>query len=117
MDAFQEIKSLEMELVDLPSGEKASRLQELLADEFLEFASSGMVIRKRNIMECIHTPGTATYQLSDFEFKFLGDEHILVTYRSVKSAREIAYRSSIWVKQEGRWQMLHHQSTVVPGDI
>ena len=91
VDAFQEIKSLEMELVDLPSGEKASRLQELLADEFLEFASSGMVIRKRNIMECIHTPGTATYQLSDFEFKFLGDEHILITYRSIKSAREIAY--------------------------
>lgn len=117
MDAFREIKSLEMELVDPGTRKNAARLQELLSNEFLEFGSSGMVIRKRDILDCTNTLSTATYQLSDFEFKSLGDEHILVTYRSVKSAREIANRSSVWVKQNGRWQILHHQSTVVPSAI
>ncbi|WP_040481344.1 nuclear transport factor 2 family protein [Vreelandella boliviensis] len=117
MDAFREIESLEMELVDPVTRKNAARLQELLSDEFLEFASSGMVIRKRDVLDSTNTPSTTTYQFGDFEFRSLGDEHILVTYRSVKSAREIAYRSSIWVKQNGRWQMLHHQSTVVPSAI
>ncbi|OOE84580.1 hypothetical protein BZG73_09940 [Salinivibrio siamensis] len=117
MDAFQEIESLEKELVDPSTQKNAARLQELLSDDFLEFGSSGMVIRKRDVVDSTDTPSIATYQLSDFEFKSLGDEHILVTYRSVKSARELAYRSSIWVKQNGRWRMLHHQSTVVPGAI
>lgn len=117
MDAFREIESLEMELVDPGTRKDAARLQELLSDEFLEFGSSGVVIRKSDVLDSANTPSTTTYQLSDFKFKSLGKEHILVTYRSIKSAREIAYRSSIWVKQNGRWQMLHHQSTVVPGTI
>ncbi|MDR5866131.1 nuclear transport factor 2 family protein [Halomonas koreensis] len=117
MDSFQEIKSLELELVDPEIRKNVTRLQELLSDDFLEFGSSGMVIRKRDILDCADTPSATTYQLSDFEFKTLGNEHILVTYRSVTSDREIANRSSIWVKQDGRWQMLHHQSTVVPSAI
>ncbi|WP_353979664.1 nuclear transport factor 2 family protein [Salinicola endophyticus] len=116
-DAFREIESLEMELVDPSTQKNAARLQELLSDDFLEFGSSGMVIRKRDVVDSTNTSSTATYQLSDFEFKPLGGEHVLVTYRSVKSARELAYRSSIWAKRNGRWQILHHQSTIVPGSI
>ncbi|MDL4862568.1 DUF4440 domain-containing protein [Halomonas elongata] len=116
-DAFLEIESLEMELVDPGTRKNAARLQELLADEFLEFGSSGMVIRKHDVLGNANFSGETNYQLSNFEFRALGDKHILVTYRSIKSAVEIAYRSSIWIKESGRWKMLHHQSTVVPGVI
>lgn len=113
MDDFQEIESFERELVNPKTRVNAERISELLADEFLEFGSSGKVIRKCDVLDAAEKPGTTTYQLDDFNFKMLGESHVLVTYRSVTSSRAIAYRSSIWAKEYGSWKMLHHQSTIV----
>lgn len=117
MEYFREIESLERELVDPKIRMDGGRIQELLSDEFLEFGSSGKVIRKRDILSATSEPSETTYQLSDFKFKMLGEEHVLVTYLSVTSHQQTALRSSIWIKENGRWQMLHHQSTVVPDSI
>lgn len=117
MDAFQEIESFERELVNPKTRSNAERIAKLLADEFLEFGSSGKVIRKRDVLDAAEKLGTMTFQLDDFNFKMLGESHVLVTYRSVTSSRAIAHRSSIWVKEYGSWKMLHHQSTVVTSGV
>ena len=117
MEIFREIESFERELVDPQIRKDAGRIQELLSDEFLEFGSSGKVHRECDILDSAKKPGSATYQLSEFVFKKLGEMHILVTYRSINSSLEMAHRSSIWINEDGRWQMLHHQSTVVPSGI
>ena len=117
MECFHEIESLERELVDPKIRMGSGRIQELLSDDFLEFGSSGKVIRKRDVLIAASKPSATTYQLSDFKFKMLGEEHVLVTYLSVTSCQQIAHRSSIWVKENGRWKMLHHQSMVVRNGI
>lgn len=115
MEIFRKIEKFEGELVDPKIRKDIGRIQDLLSDAFVEFGSSGKVIRKCDVLESANRPGIATYQLSDFSFKPLGESHVLVTYRSVTSPlQQVAHRSSIWVKENGRWQMLHHQSTVVP---
>lgn len=117
MEIYREIESFERELVDPQIRKDIGRIGKLLSAEFVEFGSSGKVYRKRDVLDSFKKPGTTTYQLSEFTFKMLGEKHILVTYRSINSSEEIARRSSIWVNEDGRWQMLHHQSTVVPSDI
>ena len=117
MECFHEIESLERELVDPKIRMDNGRIQELLSDDFLEFGSSGKVIRRCDVMSAASKPNATTYQLSGFKFKMLGEEHVLVTYLSVTSCQHIAHRSSIWVKENGRWKMLHHQSTVVRNGI
>lgn len=117
MEIYREIESFERELVDPKIRKDAGRIGELLSDEFREFGSSGKVYRKRDVLDSTKTSGTTRYQLSEFTFKMLGEMHILVTYRSITSFQEVAHRSSIWTKENGRWQILHHQSTVVPSVI
>lgn len=117
MDTFQKIESFERELVDPTIREDAGRIAELLSDEFMEFGSSGKVIKKNDVLDAAERPGTISYQLSDFDFKMLGNTHVLVTYRSVTSSQVVALRSSIWAKEYGGWKMMHHQSTVVPSGI
>lgn len=113
MKVFQEIERFERELVDPQWGKDKSRLDELLSDDFLEFGSSGGVIGKADVLAAANKAGSTTYELSEFACKMLGDKHVLVTYRSVTSSKVFAHRSSIWVEENGRWQMLHHQSTIV----
>lgn len=117
MNAFQEIESFERELVNPKTRSNAERIAELLTDEFLEFGSSGKMIRKCDVLDAAEKPGIMTYQLDDFNFKMLGESYVLVTYRSVTSSQLIALRSSIWVKEYGSWKMLHHQSTVVASGV
>lgn len=117
MEIYRKIESFERELVDPKIRKDASRIGKLLSDEFLEFGSSGKVYRKRDVLDNTKNSDLARYQLSDFTFKMLGKRHILVTYRSKNSYKEIARRSSIWVNEGGLWQMLHHQATLVPHGI
>lgn len=117
MEAFKQIESFERELVSMDVRKDTKRISELLSDEFQEFGSSGGVIRKHDVVDAAENPGTTMYQLDGFNFKALGEAYILVTYRSVTSSHAVAHRSSIWANEFGRWRMLHHQSTLVPGEV
>lgn len=88
-------------------------MDELLADDFEEYGSSGRVFQKSDVLE---TPCMgAAYVLSDFTFFDLAQGVALVKYTSVVSG-QVALRSSIWSQSGGNWQLLHHQATVVvPG--
>ena len=113
MKEYDEIKSLELELIDPDVRENSARLNELISDDFEEFGSSGKFFRKQDILNRLPLSGVVHYELSNFTFRYLGEDYILVKYNSTVSGRS-AFRSSIWVKQSGQWQMLHHQATVVP---
>lgn len=117
IEVFKEIESLELELVDPQARIDPGRIGELLSDDFQEFGSSGKIILKRDVLDATKEAGAVTYQLYDFKFRMLRETCVLVTYRSVTSSHVVALRSSIWVKGTERWQMLHHQSTVVPNSI
>lgn len=94
----------------------------LLADEFIEFGSSGRVYNKASIVEALAGESTTEAALVPevhyFAVQFIALDAVLVTYRSSRrsdaTAGRITLRSSIWELIDGRWQMLFHQGTVVP---
>lgn len=113
------LKRLEARL-QLPSVRTSrQQLDQLLADEFMEFGSSGATYDKAKIIKSLLAdpdsalPRYATMQGT--KVRWLAPEIALVTYRSQKSrpggAPQRANRSSIWKKIDGRWQMLFHQGT------
>ena len=87
------------------------KLNDLLADEFVEIGSSGRIFDKRKIME--ELAGERLQEkilIRDFEARGLAGDLALVTYKSSCGGRQ-ALRSSIWKRTEGRWQMVFHQGT------
>lgn len=112
------ILSLEKALVDPEIRASREQLDTLLADDFMEFGTSGRVYRKAHTMEQL--PKTAssyggTHEISDFEIKQLSPEYVHATYRSdttyTDGERKRAYRSSLWRKEGEQWRMVFHQGT------
>ena len=81
----------------------------LLADEFIEFGSSGRIYDKQQIIRLLQEErGQAICTLADFSARRLAANIVLVTYRVVESQ---TIRSSIWRLEDGRWRMVFHQGT------
>jgi hypothetical protein len=108
-------RDLEEELLKPEVRRSADRLSHLLADEFIEFGSSGCVYDKRRIIEALkQEPSDAKDHISlvDFTVRRLAQDVMLVTYRTTIRNRAVSrLRSSIWKLIEGRWQMIFHQGT------
>jgi hypothetical protein len=96
----------------------SQKLAQLLADDFMEFGSSGWICNKQQIIEELSSESTVRIAMSDFRVTPLAADIVLATYeaairgQSKKSARR-SLRSSIWKKKKGRWQMIFHQGTPV----
>jgi hypothetical protein len=116
MRTFTEIELLELELVNPKIRKDSARLNELIADDFEEFGSSGRVYKKEDVLHYLPQEEFVDYKLSNFSFKELGASCMLVKYQSIVGGKR-AYRSSIWVKNSGQWQLVHHQATVVHNAI
>ena len=81
----------------------------LLADEFIEFGSSGRIYDKQQIIRLLQEEqGQALCTVVDFSARRLAADIVLVTYRVVESR---TIRSSIWRLEDGRWRMVFHQGT------
>lgn len=112
MEEYELLRKLEIELVQPATRRNVTRFSELIDDGFEEFGSSGKSYRKQDILDLLPKENKAHYKLSNFEFKTLSKDCILVKYKSISNGTT-ALRSSIWINNSGNWQMLHHQATVV----
>jgi len=114
------LKQLEEALLDSATRRNPSELSLLLADDFVEFGSSGRVFNKASIIEELKDePPRPAPLLSDFAIRELSPTVALATYRATR--RNIAgepigrsRRSSIWAHVNGRWQLTFHQGTPIP---
>jgi hypothetical protein len=112
------IKRLEMRL-QLPSVRSSRKqLSHLLADDFLEFGSSGRTYDKPKVIAALVADPASELPryaaLNKLRVTWLADDTVMLNYRSSMSqagARIQANRSSIWKHIDGRWQMLFHQGT------
>lgn len=92
----------------------AAQLAALLADDFVEFATSGGVWTKVQVIEALLRDGPFTAPVvSEFTTRELAGELVLVTYRST-AHDHVTLRSSIWRSGPGGWRMTFHQGTRVP---
>ncbi|HEY2860457.1 MAG TPA: DUF4440 domain-containing protein [Terracidiphilus sp.] len=111
------LRMLEESLLDSAVRHDAARMRELLAEDFLEFGSSGRVWTRRSIIDHLDTETNfVPPAIEEFQCSLLSDQVALVTYRTVREdsktrERLASLRNSIWVFQDGDWRMRFHQGT------
>jgi hypothetical protein len=111
------VRHLEEQLLEPEVRRSADHVGRLLADEFIEFGSSGAIYDKGGIIDALQfeEPGT-TVRMVDFTARPIALDVVLVTYRSIREGTpDSRLRSSIWKLIDGRWQMIFHQGT--PSEI
>ena len=104
------------ELLLVPGIRKSKQLTELLADDFVEFGSSGRVYGKADLVAVLQTESPVTQTTSEFKVSLLAPEVALLTYRIHRHAEPPVntLRSSVWRQSDGQWQMVFHQATIAP---
>lgn len=111
---------LETSLHKKPIRNSPLALAALLADDFVEFGSSGRVFTKASTIEALKTEGAdQQVAVENFQVRELAPGVALVTYIASKPAGDgstviRALRSSLWRQANGRWQMSFHQGTGIP---
>jgi hypothetical protein len=109
-----EVRHLERQLLHPEVRSDRKRLHTLLAADFVEFASSGGVFNKRQVIAALLKEEPATRRLSNFRATRLAENLALVTYRASRKTRSgmaHSLRSSLWRRTRGRWQLAFHQGT------
>ncbi|WP_078394439.1 DUF4440 domain-containing protein [Shouchella patagoniensis] len=88
-------------------------LNEHLAEDFIEFGSSGTIYTKQDqLVAWRKNDSTTSHSVSNFAINPLSAEIILATYETIRNDRRISLRSSIWKLNGTRWQMIFHQGTI-----
>lgn len=92
-------------------------LNEHLANDFLEYGSSGNIFDKKAQLDAVRDDEAVTnsisYTVTDFNIKLLASDIVLATYRSLRHHdSKLVLRSSIWKRNDGKWQMIFHQGTL-----
>ncbi len=110
----KQLLDLERLLLDPDARHSDKNLEELLHPDFIEFGSSGKVYNRKMMIEMMTQEVSAAVVIRDFEVRTLSPDTALVTYRSIGQSGQEARRSSIWVKDNGDWQVTFHQGTRIP---
>lgn len=118
-DLSAELRFLEESLLQPEIRRDRARVAELLAEDFLEYGSSGRVYDKSRVLNELTAEPPHRIHLTDFHAKPLAPDLCLVTYRTVRpegppQPGSCILRSSIWVRRDSRWQIVFHQGTAVP---
>ena len=112
----EELRELELALLRPSVRRDPPALSKLLADEFREFASSGRVLRKADVIEALQNEDARQFEVSDLSVSVICEHAALVTFRLYTHERpgqpgRVSFRSSLWVRGDDSWQMLFHQGT------
>ena len=114
----EHILSLEEMLLRPDVRRSAEMLEELIAEDFIEFGSAGKVYNKRDMLHELPKLTPEVMTIRAFRTRMLSPDVVLSTYSVVSgdplgSDKKGSLRSSIWKSSEGRWQILFHQGTWV----
>jgi hypothetical protein len=106
------LEKLERQLLE-PQARKSVVVSELLAEEFVEFGSSGRQFNKAQILAALQGELPVQVSVSEFKVRLLSAQVALVTYRAQRHSEPPVHtlRSSTWRQRKGRWQMVFHQGT------
>jgi ribonuclease HI len=96
----------ERHLLDPAVRADAAALEMLLHRDFQEVGRSGRVWSRSEIIEALVADPQVTGEPEDLEVDELAYGNALVTY-TLAGIR----RSSIWIRESGRWQIRFHQAT------
>lgn len=102
---------LEQQVLRPATRSSRKHLEELLAEDFLEFGSSGGIYDQASVISALMLEQPAAWSIANFQVRPLGEDAALVTYLGTKGGGESSLRCSVWKRVGGRWRMTFHQGT------
>jgi hypothetical protein len=115
----EEIERLERSLLESAVRRSSARLDALLADEFVEFGSSGRAYDKAAILAALPNETLVPMTMHDFRARVLNAEIVHATYQTFRLdesgvPKSRSLRSSLWQYIDMRWRLVFHQGTLAP---
>lgn len=112
------LRELEERLLQPEVRRSPTGLEDILADDFLEFGSSGCVYDREATVGALADDPPRRISITDFHLLELSPDTALVAYRAMFTSLsgeqpERSLRRSVWKLIDGCWRMLLHQGTVV----
>ena len=117
------LRTLEEQLLSAEGRASRQTVDALLADEFLEFGSSGSASSKQETIDGLAEESTDGHRYrrstSNWAVRDLAEGVALVTYRVTRDdltegSSVTSLRSSIWKRIDNGWRLVFHQGTLVP---
>jgi hypothetical protein len=110
------ILDLELRLLCPDVRRSSAELELLLADDFLEFGSSGTIYRRRGVIDALRQEPLDERSLTDFRLVALARDVVLATYHEARQPADgtgpsHSLRSSVWRHNLDQWQLFFHQGT------
>ncbi|MGL6186367.1 MAG: DUF4440 domain-containing protein [Clostridium chrysemydis] len=113
------IYQCEYQLLKSEVRKSAERINELLAEDFIEFTSSGNVAfyEVGEVFQEKNDNTELDWEIKDFILRELSDKCVLAMYKVIKhdeidESKKYSLRSSIWKDIDGHWKMIFHQGTL-----
>ncbi len=110
-----QLQAFEQSLLDPKVRRNHEAVSLLLADNFIEFGSSGRICDKAATLTMLTEEVPSSLILSDLCCDLLAHNVALVTYRAHRiletGDRISSLRSSIWTLEQDSWRMRFHQGT------
>lgn len=105
------IQKLELSLLKTEIRCSKEKLETLIAEDFVEFGSSGCRYLKKDILDALPHEKFEVEEVTDFKEVALGMEAVLLTYTITINGQR-SFRSSIWKLNTDQWQLIFHQGTL-----
>lgn len=108
----EKIIYLEKRLLDPKVRKSAEELDKLLADEFIEYCTSGYVCNKQETLDSVSNNEEVEIIPKNFIVRSLAQDVVLINFETFnKSTGVTSRRSSIWKLIDATWQLFFHQGT------
>ncbi|MFT8556436.1 DUF4440 domain-containing protein [Liquorilactobacillus hordei] len=89
--------------------------KKLLDENYEEIGVSGKIYNKAMEMDYVNSHQALSEKkliISDFSSKEIGENLIMNSFKTTdKSTNKAAFRTSLWKKVNGNWQIFFHQGT------
>lgn len=115
---IKKIKDLELELLDPKVRKDKKRLSQLLSEDFMEIASSGVIFNKEDILKNLPKQNNIEWKVSNLKVKEISQNIFLINYKIKKTDIKNnivtnSIRTSLWKDFNGNWKMVFHQGTLI----
>ena len=117
-----DIRSLEEALHRPEVRRSRETLEALLSEQFVEFGASGAVYNRATIIDLLiqeNDSDNDDLRATNYALMSISHDAVLLTYESERTqndgSKRYVLRSSIWKRNDDRWQMLFHQGTIKRG--
>ncbi len=108
----------EKELLLSETRYSATRLRELLSENFIEIGQSGNVFGLNEVLDSLPKENGWSAKIYDIEFRVITEDitqifYTAIIYDSEDNNSTYSKRSSIWKNESGVWKMIFHQGSKI----